>query len=163
MANVIRNQRLIDSSKRCLTKVVIVSDGSEEANTVIIDVSTLANSLNANGYIMTANSDPKSTYRTTIKRVFGSASTAGNIVKLQWHGASNSEIVTFGQGSFDFNMDYVSDSAVISNPESSPSGDILVSTAGLHADDLVTIFIDLKKDARDFDAGQTRDPAAFNR
>lgn len=163
MANVIRNQRIIDNNKRCLTKVVIVSDGTEEANTLIIDASNLRFALNANGYIMTSNTHSKSNYRTTIKRVAGMSSGTDSHIRLQWEGDANSEIITFGQGSFDYDFQSMGDGAVISNPEANATGDILISTAGLDAGDTITLFIDLRKDGRDYDSGQTADPIAFNK
>jgi hypothetical protein len=144
-----------------LLKYVFIGDGTQQANTTLIDVSTLANSLNANGYIMTSNTDPKSTYRTTIKRIWGNYSGTG-YVKLQWHGTSNGEIVVFGNGKVDIDFESRSDTAVITNPEANTSGDILISTSGVGSSNVFTIFVDLRKDNADYDAGQSRDPAAFN-
>lgn len=163
MANVIRGQRIIDSNKRALIKYVIVSDGTQQSNTVLVDVSTLQFALNANGYIMSSNTHPKSNYRTTIKRINGQVVSANAKIKLQWHGDANSEIVTMGGGSFDFDFQSMGDGAIIPNPEANTSGDILISTASLSAGDLATIFIDMKKDGQDYDSGQTADPYAFNR
>lgn len=162
MANLIRQQKLIDNNKRALLKCVFISDGTNEANTVLVDVSNLGYALNANGYIMVSNTHPKTTYRTTIKRVFGNVTSNGNI-KLQWHGDSNSEIIAAGSGRVDFNFDSQGDVAVIPNNEANSSGDILLSTAYAKAGDVFTLMIDLRKDARDYDAGQTADPVAFNR
>jgi hypothetical protein len=163
MANVIRNQRLVDNNKRNLTKIIIVSDGSEETNTRIIDASTLKFALNANNYIMVSNTHPKTTYRSTIKRIHGSSSGTDSHIRIQWEGDANSEIITFGQGMFDYDFNSMGDGAVISNPEANATGDILISTSGLDAGDTVTLFIDIRKDSRDYDAGQTADPIAFNR
>lgn len=163
MANLIREQRIIDTNKRTLAKYVIVSDGNQEANTVLLDVSTLAFALNTNGYIMASNVDPRSTYRATIKRIFGQVGSADGAIRLKWHGAANSEIVAFADGGFDFDFQSMGDGATISNPETNTNGDVLISTAGLASGDVATIFIDIKKDARDYDQGQTADPIAFNR
>jgi hypothetical protein len=156
MANLIREQKIIDSNKRALIKYVIVSDGSQSSNTLLINVSTLTFALNANGYIMQSGVHPKTKYNTTIKRINGQVAAANAKIKLQWQGAANSEIVTFGAGSFDYG-------ATIPNPETSSNGHILISTANLGAGELVTIFIDLKKNGEDYDQGQTADPYAFNR
>lgn len=162
MANPIREQRIIDSTKRTLAKYVLISDGTQNSNTVLLDVSTLAYSLNANGYIMNAGVHPKSTYRTTIKRIFGTVSSNNGIIRVKWHGDANSEIVAVGDGGFDFDFQSMGDGATIPNPEANSSGDILISTTGLAANEVATIFIDIKKDNRDYDAGQTADPYAFN-
>ena len=160
MANTIREQRIIDSNKRALIKYVILSDGTQESNTRLIDASNLAFALNANGYIMSSNVHPKSNYRTTVRKIKAYSKTAGSI-RLQWEGDANSEIITFGSASVDMNFE--NDGAVIWNPEANATGDILVTTANLVFGDAITIFIDLKKNSEDYDAGQTADPYAFNR
>jgi hypothetical protein len=163
MANLIRQQKIIDSNKRALIKYVVVSDGSQQSNTILINVSTLAFAMNANGYIASTDADTKANYRTTIKRVFGQVSSSSGKLKLQWHGNANSEIVTMSNGSFDYDFQSMGDGATIPNPETNSSGDVLISTAGLSSGDLVTLFVDLKKDGQDYDQGQTADPYAFNR
>lgn len=163
MANLIRQQNIIDSNKRALLKYVLISDGTQSANSVLLDASMLKFALNANGYIMSSNTHPKSNYRTSVKRVFGTATLgSGAYLKLQWQGDSNSEIVTIGSGNFDYSFETSGDSAVISNPEANATGDILITTNNLTANDVATIFLDIKKNSEDFDAGQSADPYAFN-
>lgn len=162
MVNILKQQKLVDNNKRALLKCVFISDGTNEANTTLIDVSNLNYALNANGYIMVSNTHPKTTYRTTIKRIFGNVTSNGNI-KLQWNGDSNTEIIAAGSGRVDFNFDSQGDGAVISNNEANSSGDILLSTAFAKNGDVFTLMVDLRKDSRDYDAGQTADPVAFNR
>jgi hypothetical protein len=161
MANLIREQRLIDNSKRALIKYVMTLD-TAVANTVLVNASTLNLALNTSGYIMTSNTNPKSQYRTTIKRVFGNAK-ANAYIKLQWQGATNSEIITISSGNFDYSFDNMGDGATISNPEASSNGQILMTVVTPSSADAATIFLDLRKDNRDYDAGQTADPVAFNR
>ena len=160
MANTIREQRLIDSNKRALIKYVILSDGTQESNTRLLDASNLAFALNANGFIMSSNTHPKSNYRTTVRKIKAYSKTAGS-VRLKWEGDANSEIITFGSASVDFNFE--NDGAVITNPEANATGDILISTANMVFGDAITVFLDLKKNSEDYDAGQTADPYAFNR
>ena len=157
MANVIKEQRLIDSNKRTLVKYVILSDGTQEANTRLLDASSLAFALNATGVISQTN--PKSNYRTSIKKIKAYSKTTGS-VRLIWEGDANSEIITFGSATVDFNFE--NDGAVITNPEANATGDILISTLGLTTGDAITLFLDLRKDSLDYDAGQTADPYAFN-
>lgn len=157
MANVIREQKLIDSNKRALLKYVILSDGTQESNTRLLDASSLQFALNATGVISQTN--PKSNYRSSIKKIKAYSKTAGSI-RLKWEGDANSEIITFGTGSVDFNFE--NDGAVITNPEANATGDILISTLGLTSGDAITIFLDIRKDSLDYDAGQTADPYAFN-
>lgn len=165
MANTIKEHRLIDSTKRTLVKYIVISDGTQNANTTLLDVSTLAFALNANGYIMQSNTHPKTKYRTSIKRITGKVATAAANGKifLQWHGDGNSEIVVTGSGRFDFDFQSMGDGAVFTNPEANSSGDILITTAGLLAGDAAVIILDVKKDNNDYDAGQSADPYAFNR
>ena len=77
-------------------------------------------------------------------------------------GNANTTILTFGNGWFDYNFDAGSTPGTIEIPDTANStGDIYFSsTAG--ATDSWTVFIDLKKDGRDFDQGGARDPQAFN-
>lgn len=162
MANILKGQKIIDSTRRTLFKYVFLSDGTAVANTTLVDASMLQFALNTSGQIMTSNANPKTTYRTTIKRIFGSAK-ANSYVTLQWEGASNTEIVTFGNGTFDYDFQSMGDGATISNNDTSPTGDILFTVNGNKMNDSFTLFIDLKKDNNDYDAGQTADPYAFNR
>jgi hypothetical protein len=54
------------------------------------------------------------------------------------------------------------DGAVISNPEANATGDILLTAVTPSGADTITLFLDLRKDSRDYDSGQTADPVAFN-
>lgn len=162
MANVIREQRLIDSNKRALIKYVMLID-SAVANSTLVDVSTLQYALNTSGYIMSGGVNPLSNYRTTIKRIFGTAK-ANAYIKLQWQSTdSNTEIVTIPSGGFDFDFQSMGDGATISNPNANTNGDILLTVVTPSSADAVTLFIDIRKDGRDYDSGQTADPVAFNR
>jgi hypothetical protein len=165
MANLIRNQNLVDTNKRTLVKKVFISDGStNEANTVFIDPGSFAFSMNANNKILGTGTDRKSTYRTTIKRIVGESVSNNGIVKLQWHGNANSEIILFGKtGRFQYEFEAMGDGAVISNPEANSTGNVLITTTGFISGEGFTAFIDFRKDARDYDSGQTADPVAFNR
>jgi hypothetical protein len=161
MANLIREHRLIDSTKRALLKYTMVLD-TAVANSTLVDVSTLQYALNANGSIMASDTDPRDSYSTTIMRIFGTVR-ANAFIKLQWHGTQNSEIIVCPTGVFDYALDT---GGVIPNPEANSSGDILltvVTPGGASGADVATLFIDLKKNNRDYDAGQTADPYAFNR
>jgi hypothetical protein len=162
MANIIKEQKLVDNNKRTLIKYVATID-SAAANTVLVDVSQLRFALNANGYIMTSNVDPKSTYRTTIRRIFGNAK-ANGYIKLIWQGANNSEdIVIINDGRFDYSHEFMGDGVVINNPDPTSNGNILMTIVSPSATDALTLFIELRKDSLDYDAGQTADPVAFNR
>jgi hypothetical protein len=159
MATVLTTQTLVDTNRHTVIKVVGV--GGTDANVSLIKAANLAFAINATGQVSSTN--PKRLNRVAIKRVWGQGQmTAAKAVTLQWGGNSNSAIVTFGTGSFDYNFDSGSTPGTIEIPDQANcTGDIVFSsTAG--ATDTWTLFIDLKKDGRDFDQGQARDPLAFN-
>jgi hypothetical protein len=161
MSNIIREQKIIDSNKRALIKYVATLD-TGVANTILMDASMLRYAKNANGYIMTSNTHPKSTYRTSIRRIFGNAK-ANTYVKLSWDGNNIADIVAITDGSFDYNFENMGDGAVIPNPDATSNGDILITVVTPSSTDALTLFIDLRKNNEDYDAGQTADPYAFNR
>jgi hypothetical protein len=161
MANVIREQRLIDNQKRTLVKYVATLD-TAAANTILLDTSSLRFSLNTNGQVMSANANIKGNYRTTIKRIYGQAK-ANAYFKILWQGSNTADIITINTGNFDYSFDSMGDGAVIANPETTSNGNILLNVVTPSSADTLTLFIDLRKDNRDYDAGQTADPVAFNR
>lgn len=160
----IYKQVLVDTNKRALVKwVYLQTDGTQQANSVLLDASTLSYALNTSGKIMQSGVDRKSNYRTSIKRIFGSIHTKNKgTAAIQWQGDSNSYIAIASDSVIDYNFEAMGDGAVITNPETNPTGNILCTTAGLQAGDAFTLFLDLRKDSRDYDAGQTADPYAFN-
>jgi hypothetical protein len=161
MANVIREQRLIDNQKRTLVKYVATLD-TAAANTILLDTSSLRFSLNTSGQVMAANTNIKGNYRTTIKRIYGQAK-ANAYFKILWQGSNTADIITINTGNFDYSFDSMGDGAVIANPETTSNGNILLNVVTPSSADTLTLFIDLRKDNRDYDAGQTADPVAFNR
>jgi len=161
MANVIREQRLIDNQKRTLVKYVATLD-TAAANTILLDTSSLRFSLNTSGQVMTANTNIKGNYKTTIKRIYGQAK-ANAYFKILWQGSNTADIITINTGNFDYSFDSMGDGAVIANPETTSNGNILLNVVTPSSADTLTLFIDLRKDNRDYDAGQTADPVAFNR
>jgi hypothetical protein len=159
MATVLTTQTLVDTNRHSVIKVVGV--GGTDANVSLIKAANLAYAINATGHVSSTN--PKSLNRVAIKRIWGQGQmTAATNVTLKWGGNSNSAIVTFGTGTFDYNFDASSTQGTIEIPDQANcTGDIIFSsTAG--ANDTWTLFIDLKKDGRDYDQGQARDPLAFN-
>jgi hypothetical protein len=160
MANGINEHKLIDNNRIALVKYVATVD-SAAANVVLLDVSSLAYSLNTNGKIMSSNTDIKSLYRTQIKRIWGHGHyKSGGYTSLRW-GGTNTEICHVGTGQFDFNFDAEGMTGAIP-ANTAGTGDIVYSTTGVAAGDVFTLFIELKKDGRDYDQGQTADSAAFN-
>ena len=147
MATTLYTTKLVDSTHRTLIK--IVGTGGGDTNTVLIDAATLSNSLNVNNKILNSGTDRKSTYRTTIKRIWGQGQIGTNkIVTLQWKDDTNSPIVTFGTGHFDYNFDREGMSGAIGTPANgSPTGNILFTSTATTSD-AFTLFIDLEKIGR---------------
>lgn len=165
MATVITTQTLVDSTTRTLIKVVGV--GGTDANVSLITAANLAFAMTKNNNAVLTPGDTgnaKSQYRTTVRRVFGQGQmTAGKYVMLQWKNDANTNMVSFGDGSFDYN--FASDGSIGSIPQpavGNTTGDILFSSTAASTDSW-TLFIDLRKDNRDYSAGQFADPIAFNR
>ena len=158
MATTLTKQTLVDTNRHALIKIVGV--GGTDANASLVIASNLAYAINATGVISGVN--PKRLNRVAIKRIWGQGQLTTGSVTLKWGGNANSSIVTFGNGPFDYGFDSGSTAGTIEIPDQANcTGDIVFSsTAG--ATDTWTLFIDLKKDGRDYDQGQTRDPAAFN-
>lgn len=160
MATVLTTQTLVDTNRHSVIK--IVGTGGTDANVTLIRAANLAYAINATGSISQLN--PKRLNRIAIKRIWGQGQMgSSNAVTLKWGGNSNSAIVTFGAGRFDYNFDSGSTAGTIEIPDTANcTGDIVFSsTAG--ATDSWTLFIDLKKDGRDYDQGQTADPISFVR
>ena len=131
MATILSTTKLVDSTHRTLIK--IVGTGGGDANTLLIDAAALSNSLNVNNKIMGVATDRKRTYRTTVKRIWGQGQIATNkIITLQWADDTNSPIVTFGTGHFDYNFDREGMSGAIHMlPNANATGNVLItSTAG---------------------------------
>ena len=160
MATTFTKQVLVDNNRRALVK--FVGTGGTDANTTLLDVSTLKYSLNVNNKILGAGTDRKTTYNNTIRRIFGQGqmSTSTNVT-LKWKSDSNNAIVTFGNGYFDYNFDPQGLTGSIPLSGANATGDIVFSsTAG--ASDSWTLFVEIHKDASTYDQGQTADPTAFN-
>lgn len=165
MATVVSTQTLVDSTSRSLIKVVGVGGG--DANVSLVSAANLAFALTSNGAAVLTPGDTgnaKTQYRSTIRRIFGHGQlTAGKYVMLQWKNDSNANIVSFGAGAFDYN--FSSDGTVGCIPQpvgANTTGDILFTSTAAGTD-AWTLFIDLKKDNRDYSAGQIADPMAFNK
>jgi hypothetical protein len=161
MPTTIYRTTLVDNNRRSLIKIVGTDGG--DANTALIDVAKLAFSLNANSKILGTGTDRKSSYKTSIKRIWGQGQFGSNkLVTLKWADDTNSPIVTFGAGQFDYNFDSEGLTAAISTPVNANATGNIIFTSTATTGDAFTLFIDLKKDGGDYDQGQTRDPAAFN-
>jgi hypothetical protein len=165
MANRVETQKLIDTNKRTLLKYTIFADGAATANASLIKFNELRFAMNANGAV--SNTDPKANYGIGIRHIYGYSKiqNSAGYVTLKWENDANSEIFAFGTGSFDLDISGGSNSgdpAVIPSPAANAKGFIYSATSPT-AGDVINLFIDIRKDSRDFDAGQSADPVAFNK
>ncbi len=159
MATSLTTQRLVDNNRHTVIK--IVGEGGGDANASLVVASDLAYAINATGQVSTSN--PKRLNRLAIKRIWGQGQIASNkYVTLKWGGNTNPAIVTFGNGSFEYNFDSAATPGTIEIPDEANCTGNIVFTSTATTGDAWTLFIDLKKDGRDYDQGQTRDPLAFN-
>ena len=150
MANVTTEQRLIDGTHKAVIKLTGVADGTGQFGGVVIDVSTLAQAKNANNLLMTANSDPKSLYRVYVKKII--ADVVGGYITLLWQGnAANSTMVTLGPGFKELDFEFMG--GLISNPSSNSTGDIILTSNAVGANNAYTLILELKKDGNDYLTG----------
>lgn len=164
MTTALSTRILADTNRRTVIKIFGVGGG--ESNASLIVAANLAYALSKTGTILTPGdtANAKSQYRTSIKRIWGQGhGSTGKYVTLNWKNDANTIIAGFGPGQFDYNFDAEGLTCVITQPAvANTTGDILF-TSSLNSSDAFTLFIDLKKDGRDFDQGQTADPTAFNK
>jgi hypothetical protein len=162
MANANQIAKLVDSNKFAQFKLTGTFDGTgQEINTIKIDVSSLALALNVNNKIMTSNTDIKSKYNVYVTRVFYSSSVTG-WVKLHYdnNGGGDGTILVVGPGQATLDIPgFIGPNRDIANS----NGDICITTQGALANNGYTFIVELRKDARDYDQGQTSDPQSFNR
>lgn len=158
MANAYTEDRIIDSNKRALIKITGTLD-SDMSGLVVVDASTLAQAMNANNLLMVANTHPKAQYRTNVIRLWGDVKVDGYLT-LQYDGDSNI-IQTLGSGSFNMDLDGAL-AGTVTNDVANTTGDVTLTGVGIGANNAYTIYIDMRKDPRDFNQGQIDEPSSFN-
>lgn len=138
MADTVTSQTLKDHAKGYAIKLTNVSDGTGETNVTKVDASAL----------IAANAD--GTERLTITKLFwsiasGTSSTMSPRVTLTWGGGTPATIVTLtGSGFWDLTT---AGQAPLTNNAGTPTGDILLSTAGFTANAAYTLIIEGHKTA----------------
>lgn len=136
MADTVTSQILKDHAKGYAVKLTNISDSTGEVDVIKVDASAL-----------TANTGVGEE-RLTITKLFwsiasGTSSTMSPRVTLKWAGSSNTTIVTLtGSGFWDLTS---AGQCPITNNAPSPTGDILLSTAGFTANAAYTVIIEGKK------------------
>lgn len=160
MANSV--QIISDTTRKVVVK--LWGDASEPNPTLKVDAGLLAFALNANNRIAsTPGTDRKSKYRLELAKVLydvQSGDTRG-YVKLMWNGDSPNTIITLS-GSGELRFSEGSDVFTVNNAVAANStGNVLLSTAGFNANCAYSIFATFKKNAGDYDQGQTADPTGF--
>lgn len=136
MADTVTSQILKDHAKGYAIKLTNISDSTGETDVIKVDASAL-----------TANTGVGEE-RLTITKLFwsvasGTSAAMSPRVTLKWAGSSNTTIVTLtGSGFWDLTS---AGQCPLTNNASSPTGDILLSTAGFTANAAYTLIIEGKK------------------
>jgi len=168
MATSNNTQLLIDTTKRTVVKRVGIFDsaGGNEAQTVLIDATSLSGVLDANGALWQSGNTLPSGFGSqclSIKRIIYNVDAEVGHLQLKWQGnnsANDKTIVAFGVGSGDTNP---SDNLpVMWNNAINPTGNITIQTVGTTANAAYTLIIELHKNGAYYQSGQYNDPSAFN-
>ena len=170
MANIYTTQKLVDSQDKAVIKLTARFDGVEgDEDQTKIDVSQLAYALNANGYIMSSDTDQKSTYRVSVTDIFYDLNISSGYLAIQWNGSdadpnTNTDMIVLHSGQHSMLFSDTRYPAVIENPSTAnTNGDIIFKTVNSSANDSYSVILMLKKNHEDYDKGQYADPVAFNK
>lgn len=132
MPNTITRQTLVDGDRALIVKVNILGDGSgEETDTVLIDASTYSPAA-------TENKLRKIEYCLN-----------GFTATLEWDGATDAPLISLASDhpyfvQYDFCEDSLQSGGIVNNA-TTPTGDVLITTAGLGAGDNGHIILYLAK------------------
>ena len=127
--NVITNKRIISGTKRVIQYISIDSDGTEETDLVIYDSSAVATAIGKVDSLMC-----------TILSITYSTSSVLGINKLEWDGTT--DVLAWGltrDGQFDFTKF----GGLKNTAGAGITGDVLLTTTGLVAGDVVSLIIEL--------------------
>ncbi len=122
MANVITKQTIMDGPRNLVVKATIVGDGVEGEYTdeLLINVSDYS------------SPTPDGTNPVKITKIW--ACLNGFSATLEWDATTNVDILTIPQDE-DFDQDYTDISGLANNAGTGITGDILIDTAGLGAEE----------------------------
>jgi len=130
--NVITNKRIISGTKRVIQYISIDSDGTEETDLVVYDSSAVATEIGKVDSLMC-----------TILSITYSTSSVLGINKLEWDGTTDvlawSLPLAAGTGIFDFTKF----GGLKNTAGAGITGDVLFTTTGLVAGDVVSLIIEL--------------------
>lgn len=164
MANSYSNQIVSDSNKRTVIKLTGKLDANGEAsNTKIIGRSLPgALAVDANNLVLVSapGAVARSNYRYSVARIVGDVFVPNGYVELLWDGANSQTSIWCLSQSGDYNM--MDNLGVINNTANGANGNVIVNTAGAGANNSYSLFIEIHKDARDFNQGQIQMPQDFN-
>lgn len=93
--------------------------------------------------------------------MYGNGKISGYI-KLGFAGDANADSLIITSGQFDYGAGIMGDGMSITQSGANSKGNLVMTVVGAGANDAMTLFIDIKKDASDFNNGALRDPSAFN-
>lgn len=150
MAYVLTTQKILDTRKRVVIKLV-GSGNADDPGNVAVNVSSLG------GYTTQGPA-------VTIKGITYDVNSPGSgYVRLYWFGSANSNIAMLSKAGV---MPIVgSDGITLLNNATNPTGDIWISTTGFAGSNNAsfTIILDMHKVAPYFNPGYDLDPIAFNK
>lgn len=153
--------KLVESQKKYLVR--LTGDVSEPRG-LKIDAGALAFALNLNSKVMGIATDRKAQYRLYLKSItydVQSGDPNGYIILSSDGDAGINTIITLSKADHkDFNQG--GEPYVIPAAAANSTGNIFLQTIGFQGNSAYTIIADFRKDARDYDQGQTADPVAFN-
>ncbi len=156
MANSYSYQVISDSNKRTVIKLTGKLDANgETSNTKILGRSLPgALAVDSNNMVLASapGAVPRSNYRYSVARIVGDVFIPNGYLELLWDGANSQTSIWILSGSGDYNM--MNSLGVIQNSANGANGNIIVNTANASNFNSYSIFLELHKDARDFNQGQ---------
>lgn len=113
-----------------------------------------------NRVLVASGGTPRTNYRYTIERIFYSTNfPSGGYLKLYWDGATPSTIALLnGTG----DIDVLDNMGSINNTATTPNGNVGFTIVNPAANGFYNVILELRKDLKDYDAGQVEAPQAFN-
>jgi len=137
MANTITKQTLADGERNLIVKVHLASDGTEETDLVLIDVSDY------NGAASGGLRHPWTEVKIEKIDFTGLANAAS--LTFSWDADANVKAFTVNPGNNSSPLDWCRVGGLINNAGTGKTGDILLTTTGLASGDELTFTLYMKK------------------
>lgn len=162
MANSFSYQVLKDTTEHAVIKLTGKFDGTgQENNHSRIAANTLYGALNTTNTLLSGGGTAKPYYGLTLHRLWYDCGCTGD-VELYWHADVPVPLMFLnGNGEYDGAGNWVTIPNAAKGTANC-SGDILVTTRGMVANDSYTMVVELRKENEYYQRGQFNEPAAFN-